>query len=352
MLRRGVGSAIVVVLAACARSPEAPRVLARSERFGILRDLVVVPRAVRAGGPYFLDRFETTCADYEAWLDVRAAGPEVRADFARWNAGSDPELPVIGIDLGTARRYARWRFGRLPRADEWRFASSVGGRHVLPWGDAPRSTWANSEELGLWRLAPVGAFESGRAPDGLYDLVGNAAEWTESVAQTWSDISLFSRGEALLLQGPLAAHGPGAAASRARRLFAIRPWIDLLVPSSVLIGIESPHLPRLVVRGLDAGLPRPRPGDPSQLVESDVEVRMPADRSWVIGLRVATDPSTLVECLVAEATAPDDAEREALVEFLRRSDVRELLRSELRQRRGRATVESPVARILREELGS
>lgn len=146
--------------------------LDRSQRFGIFGDLVLYRRPLDEGGPFFLDRFETTRRDWHEYERGAAGAPP---------AAVEGSLPVTGIGLREARRFAHWRFGRLPRRDEWRYAATGGGSYVFPWGSRPERAWLNSAELGLNRATPVGTFESGRQPGGAYDLLGNVAEWTATI---------------------------------------------------------------------------------------------------------------------------------------------------------------------------
>lgn len=341
---RAIAAACVLILAACGGGASSDPLPPRHARFGVLRDLVLVTRPTRLGGPFFLDVFETTCADFRAWLETDGTDPEVRRQFAHWNRHEEGELPVVGIDLATARRFARWRFGRLPRVDEWRWAASAGGRHTLPWGDAPRSTWANSAHLGLSRLAPVGAFESGRSPDGAYDLVGNAAEWTETPTPTWSEHG--ANGEQ-----PLSLRSPSECSKRLFGRAAARVWRGVPAPTFPLVVVDSAQLPRLVVAGYDAALPRARPGDPADILATDVDVRMPTGRSSNLGMRVASDPDTLLDLITRVVEPLSGPDRAMLRAFLRRRDVRAALTVALRGQPEIGARETPVARIVREELG-
>ena len=71
---------------------------------------------------------------------------------SRWEdlwGGDEPSLrgrgqPMARISLEDARGFARWRFCRLPRLDEWVHAATDGGRYPYPWGNPERSTWANT----------------------------------------------------------------------------------------------------------------------------------------------------------------------------------------------------------------
>ena len=320
--------------------------LSRSARFGILRDLVVVARPVRLGGPFFVDRFEATRADFERWLASDDSSDADRLDYLDWNRTGEPELPVVGLDLRTARRFARWRFCRPWRIDEWRWVASAFGRHRFPWGDAPRTTWANSAEFGLFDFSPVGAFESGRQSAGAYDLVGNAGEWTESPSRDWLESFPIAGADAPLALRPLLE-----CARAFDREPGLSPWRGVPRPLFPLVAIDDVNLPRLVIRGLDAGMPEARRGDPAQVLDSDVELRMPRDRRWVVGVRAVADPGSLVDALAAVTDPIDVQDTAGLRSFLRRHHVPPLLRDAWRRQPRGASPSGMVARILAEELG-
>ena len=140
-------------------------------------------RPEAAGGPFFFDRFETTCLDWSVSLAARGMLPSKPVHDAWGDA--EPKLsrrqhPITRITLAEARAYATWRHCRLPRADEWEHAVRHGAGRDYPWGNVADPVRANTGDLGLGEVQPVGAFESGRDESGVYDLVGNAAEWSES----------------------------------------------------------------------------------------------------------------------------------------------------------------------------
>ncbi|MCC6781993.1 MAG: SUMF1/EgtB/PvdO family nonheme iron enzyme [Planctomycetes bacterium] len=350
--RAAPGFAWLMLAAVWACSAERPReeALPRFERFGILRDLVVVSRPARLGGPFFIDRFESTRADFERWLATRGARESDRRSYLDWNRSGEPELPVVGLDFDTAQRFARWRLGRLPRLDEWRWVASANGRHRLPWGDAPRSTWANVAELGLHDVSPVGAFESGRESGGVYDLVGNAAEWTLSPSPDWTSGTSIIGAETTLALRPL---------TECERLLsrqaAVMPWRGVPQPLLPLIAIDAWNLPRAVVRGLDAGLPEARRGDQAQVLETDIELRMPRDRRWVLGVRVAADPRGLLAALRAVAADANELQDErslrALRSFLERSDAGPLMREAWLQGARPSAAATSIERVLEEVFG-
>ena len=101
--------------------------------------------------------------------------------------------PVVHIAFEDALAYAAWRGRDLPTESEWEFAARGGnGPTEYAWGDerAPRgvemaNTWQGQfprENVGTdghLGTAPAGSFPANGY--GLYDMIGNAWEWTKSV---------------------------------------------------------------------------------------------------------------------------------------------------------------------------
>ncbi|MHC5063963.1 MAG: formylglycine-generating enzyme family protein [Planctomycetota bacterium] len=321
------GLAILALSAAsCDETSEQSGRLARAERYGIFHDLVLFAGLTPDGGSFFLDRFETSQADWRAYrLHLGEANAEIDDELSRYSV-LDATLPVTTVSLGEARAYAAWRFGRLPRYEEWYAASTGGGRYLMPWGNQTRP-WANSWELKLGFLTPVGTFESGRQGDGPYDLVGNAAEWTESVA----------RERLSGLRGT-----QQVTASLALRVWSLGDGL----PSPafwVLQGEESPSeaVSRIVVGGMDR-----RMHSPAQ----SWELSGRNGRSSRVGIRVAADPEGIILALLAEQSAPDPAEERVLRAFLSRPEHRRVLRAVYLRRPELSAVSGPLAGILQSEL--
>ena len=319
-------------LAACVETvrPVQPR----AERYGGLRDLVFHPRPAAKGGPFFLDRFETRNADYAAFL--RAAGREPGAALrTRWGNGlpadAVADLPIVGLTLAEAREFARWRLCRLPRQDEWLHAVTAGGQYRFPWGDRPEVPWCNTGDLGLGRATPVGAFESGRESAGAYDLLGNVAEWTETLA---SHVLADAAAALAMPSGWAALHG-------------LLPWQPV-----TWLACADPVAPRLVVGGHFAtrrivGLNL----DPDPAAFPLAWERCPEEWGDSTGMRLAADPDGLLQALLAEPAAPTAHEREAVLEFLRAPAGRAALVAALPRARSRAGRLGPVAPLLEGELG-
>lgn len=298
----------------------------RSRRFGMLRDLVLYQRAERLGGPYLLDRFETSCGDWEAWLDRAGRSLEDLRQFDLWNDGLAPELPVVGVTLREARAHAQWRLCRLPTWNEWEYAATARGQFRLPWGDAERPAWANSKELGLANLTPVGTFESGRQRGGCYDLVGNAAEWTESPSagslfpdrppqsgDSW-DVGAFDLGFRLDVLDRHAAWRPW-------RVPGLGWW-----PLAAVLEVESDDITRACAAGRNRPMTGARLSGGHFWASSWRQVPvLPVERRSELGFRLAMDPVSFLRAVARDQEPLEAVDVRDLVEFVGRPEIRSLL---------------------------
>lgn len=307
-----IGVLVGVLVAACGAPNDTP--LVRQGPLGSLRDLVLFERGADAGGPFFLDRFEVTRGD---WREFAAtdAGAAVAAPVPELVETDDDVLPMAGIDLRQARAFARWRRCRLPRADEWAHAR---GPYRYPWGVVFTPTRANTGELGLGQVLPVGTFESGRRGDGPYDLIGNVAEWTESVSNSW-------------FRSDGVGYSPAAAAqARLCRSPALSVWLvpGGGIPAGLLVAAGDARYEVVGFAFNDEADPQPAqplPPTPWQLE------RLPGDRGSTLGMRLATTPRELV---LALAQAPEDYDADArrqLRRFLRRANHAAVLGTALQE---------------------
>jgi len=319
------------VAAGCAGADAAPTVPARHERWGIFRDLVLIARSEGKGGPYFLDRFEVSRRDLAQWLRTTGtAGPPGWGSLLMAGEETDPswEWPAACVDLTSARAYASWRFCRLPTRDEWEHAASAGGAYRYPWGDPARAEWANTPELGLGQPAAIGTFESGRSPGGPYDLVGNVAEWTETLS------GLALRDLAASLRFPSAT-----------------VWLlpGQPVPTLALVAAAPRPLPRLVLGGAYLGL-----GDVGPRAARAREVPVlscaPAEWSDTTGVRLAADPRSLLSALLREEQLPEAGPLELLRTFLAEPGHRAVLATELGAALERCARPGPLLAVLRAAL--
>ena len=151
------------------------------------------PGGVKVFVPAFrIDVHEVSVADYERCL---ATGKCSRPKDHRRNKYCNPgaadrvDHPVNCVDWNQALAYCQWQGGRLPYEAEWEKAARAGSTTRYPWGqqvscrnailDDGKTTGSVKGEhdgCGEDRTWPRGS----RPPNalGLYDMHGNAGEWT------------------------------------------------------------------------------------------------------------------------------------------------------------------------------
>ncbi len=96
-------------------------------------------------------------------------------------------LPVTGVDWQDAHRYCAWLGKRLPTEAEWEKAARGTEGFEYPWGNQWDIKKANAAGGHGWEqgVAPVGSYENGKSPYGVYDMAGNVMEWVEDWYQPY-----------------------------------------------------------------------------------------------------------------------------------------------------------------------
>jgi serine/threonine protein kinase len=128
--------------------------------------------------PFFIDKYEVTREAYQKF--IKATGHRAPSI---WKNGTFPKgtgrWPVTGISWEDAQKYAKWAGKRLPTEAEWEFAARGSDKFIYPWGNKFGSDRANiARETEQFTRA--GSYPKGASQYGVYDLAGNAWEWTDS----------------------------------------------------------------------------------------------------------------------------------------------------------------------------
>jgi iron(II)-dependent oxidoreductase len=145
---------------------------------------------------YYIDQFEVSVKLYGSFLK---ATDRPAPKFWGNERFLQPDLPVVGITWFDANEYCKWAGKRLPSEAEWEKAARGSTNNVYPWGmtwdynySNTASYWAKGKfsavsDWAQWietaleneKAGPIaiGQFPNGASPYGVYDMVGNAAEW-------------------------------------------------------------------------------------------------------------------------------------------------------------------------------
>ncbi len=103
------------------------------------------------------------------------------AAYARYRGGAagkdeNPSLPVVNVDWWDATNYCKWAGLGLPTEEEWEYAARA--KTTSPRYGPLDDVAVHSENSGS-RLNPVRGKQANAW--GLYDMLGNAWEWTDPV---------------------------------------------------------------------------------------------------------------------------------------------------------------------------
>lgn len=176
-------AALVVVLAGCVVKERERWSALPGDRAEVLRTAVAVP-----AGMYDTGSREPGCYAPETVKLAAFRVWPVEVPAAWWQAflGEPPDdrkrEPAAQLSYDDAQAFCAWfseRYdvhARLPTRTEWEVAARSGTPGVVyPWG------WSSPEGRAAWGTTGVSAVACfAPNPWGLYDLVGNVAEWVQT----------------------------------------------------------------------------------------------------------------------------------------------------------------------------
>lgn len=151
------------------------------------------PGGVKVFVPAFrIDAYEVSVADYERCLTAgKCTRPKDhrRNGYCNLGAPDRADHPVNCVDWNQALAWCQWQGGRLPYEAEWEKAARAGSTTRYPWGrqvSCRNAILDDGKTTGSVKGEPDGCGEDrtwprgSRPPNalGLYDMHGNAGEWT------------------------------------------------------------------------------------------------------------------------------------------------------------------------------
>ncbi|MEX2187925.1 MAG: SUMF1/EgtB/PvdO family nonheme iron enzyme [Pirellulales bacterium] len=138
--------------------------------------------AAEIDSPFLISTTEVSVRQYAIFA---AAEGEAKAGV-KWRpdaVDAAANLPVTNVTYEQAKNFADYVGGKLPSEKQWeRAARGVGGR-TYPWQetDEPSKQRCNLGFQGGESLVPVDALPDGATPEGVLNMLGNAAEWCEDL---------------------------------------------------------------------------------------------------------------------------------------------------------------------------
>jgi formylglycine-generating enzyme required for sulfatase activity len=145
---------------------------------------------------FYIDKYEVTNEQYEKCVKAQACDLPTNQRAYFDDHRRFKHHPVVYVNWEMANAYCKWRDARLPTEAEWEKAARGSDLLEYPWGnqfngkflnfcDAKCSFGGNNgPNDGHEITAPVGSYEKGKSPYGIYDMAGNVREW---VADLYSE---------------------------------------------------------------------------------------------------------------------------------------------------------------------
>jgi serine/threonine protein kinase len=171
--------------------------------------------------PFFIDLTEVTNEDYKKFVDATN-----HKTPSRWKNGTFPggknKFPVTGVDWDDANAYAKWMGKRLPTEEEWEFAARGNDGRTFPWGNDWNKEFANADKQRQ-EMREVQK-SAGKSPFGLFDMSGNAWEWTATDAKAYINGNEFENTlvEPKIIRGGFFGSSKERATTTVRRAYGAR----------------------------------------------------------------------------------------------------------------------------------
>lgn len=127
---------------------------------------------------YYIDQHEVTARQFHLFLsksNYRGRPPTTWPPIADAERADAEPRPMVMVNVEDARAYAEWAGKELPTEAQWEAAARSSDGRVHPWGNDPPNY---AKPRAPRQIDPVMSFPEDRSPYGVFDLAGNALEWT------------------------------------------------------------------------------------------------------------------------------------------------------------------------------
>ena len=207
---------------------------------------------------YYIDQHEVTNRQFRIFLvESHYRGNPPGKWLTDEKAKAEPEaLPVVLVNFQDAESFATWAGKEIPTEAQWEMAArSTDGRRY-PWGDES-AKWSKTRVYH--QIDQVMTFPEDRSVYGVFDLAGNALEWTRD----WYDPKYYHRLAKTTVENPA---GPTANAHTRSPQHVVRGasknW-SVTYREGVPYDRRLPYLGFRCVLTVEAAGPGPVPGNPA-----------------------------------------------------------------------------------------
>jgi iron(II)-dependent oxidoreductase len=175
---------------------------------------------------FYIDRYEATVGQYRQF--IQATGHRPPTMWSSEYRQPQDDHPVIDLSWADAETYCRWAGKRLPTEQEWEKAARGTDGRIWPWGNQLERKHANTLDAAMGWTSPVGSFTQDVSPYGVYDMAGNAMEWTTSWYKAYpgSTLQRTAFGEQYRVLKGGSWRSPALPFSRAANRHAVAPKWD------------------------------------------------------------------------------------------------------------------------------
>ncbi|HSR51881.1 MAG TPA: formylglycine-generating enzyme family protein [Acidobacteriota bacterium] len=145
--------------------------------------------------PFMIDVYEVT---FEQFLRFDIAADreyKIEGDWRSYYAPGKELKPVPNVTFKDAKAFCEWKGKRLPTEIEWEVAARGKNPVRYPWGDEWDATKTNTNERGFSDTMEVGQNPEDKSEFGVYDMMGNVQEWTDSRLKPYPDSPARTRGD-------------------------------------------------------------------------------------------------------------------------------------------------------------
>lgn len=152
---------------------------------------------------YYMDVYEVTYGQWMRFTTESDYSPE--GDWRQYYSIGKEYNPVTNVTWDDAKAFCEWAGKRLPTEAEWEKAARGTEGLKYPWGDKFDPTKSNCNEMGYRNTIEVGQIETDKSPYGMYDMMGNAQEWTSDMLKAYPGSPI--RGNDAFTRGFVAVRG-------------------------------------------------------------------------------------------------------------------------------------------------